>query len=356
MSEAAVRRDVPAVSALRIEPFRGGAAEWDAFVRAQRGFTHFHLHGWQRVMREALGHECRYLCARDAAGALEGVLPLVRVKSRLFGHYLVSVPFLNYGGPLGSAEAVRALSSHAVCLAKRDEVKLLELRCRVEQPLDLPVSHRKVTTVLDLAPGDPGAVFKRLPAALRNRIRKAQRSAVTVRFGADQVPAFHEVFSRHMRFLGTPTHGRRLFEVIAETFPGDSLFACAYVNGRPVAAGAGFIWGHEFEISWSSALREYDDLKANMGLYWGVMEHVTNAGCRVFNFGRSTPGSGTHRFKQHWDGRDEPLYWYDFSPSGVPAATPSPKEGSYAWGPRVWKRLPLALTRVLGPRIVRFLP
>ena len=356
MSEPAADLGAPVISALRIERFGGAAAEWDAFVRGQRGWTHFHRYGWKHVMEGALGHECRWLCARDARGALEGVLPLVRVKSRVFGHYLVSLPFLNYGGPLGSAEAVRALASHAACLARRDEVKLLELRSRVEQPLDLAVSHRKLTTVLDVVPGDPEATFKRVPAALRNRIRRSQREGVTVRIGPDQVGPFHEVFSRHMRFLGTPTHGRRLFETIAATFPEDSLFACAYANGRPVACGAGFIWGTEFEMTWASALREYDALKPNMGLYWGVMEHVIRAGCRTFNFGRSTPGSGTHQFKQHWGSRDEPLFWYDFSPAGQPAATPSPKEGSFAWGPRIWKRLPLGLTRALGPRIVRFLP
>jgi FemAB-related protein (PEP-CTERM system-associated) len=356
MSEAAVTSETQAISALRIESFRGTHAEWDAFVRAQRGWTHFHLIGWRRVMEEALGHECRYLCARDASGAIEGILPLVRVKSPVFGHYLVSLPFLNYGGPLGSDEAVRALASHAVCLAKRDRVKLLEMRSRHEQPLDLPVSHRKLTTVLDLVPGDAGAVFKALPSALRNRIRKAQRSGVTVRFGADQVAGFHRVFSRHMRFLGTPTHGCALFETIARVFPEDSLFACAYIGETPVAAGAGFFWNGEFEMTWASALREFDEAKANMGLYWGVIEHVTAAGCRVFNFGRSTPDSGTHQFKRHWGSRDEPLYWYDFSPRGEPVATPSPKEGAFSWGPRIWKKLPLPLTLWLGPRIVRFIP
>ncbi|NUQ22023.1 MAG: FemAB family PEP-CTERM system-associated protein [Gemmatimonadaceae bacterium] len=345
-----------ALSALRIGKYAGGDAEWDAFVRAQRGWTHFHLHGWRRVMERALGHECIYLCAHDAEGALEGILPLVRVKSALFGHYLVSLPFLNYGGPLGSEDAVRALASHATCAARRDEVTLLELRSRHEQPLDLPVSHRKLTTVLDLVPNDADAVFRAVPRSLRNRIRKAQRSGVTVRFGAEQVAAFHRVFSRHMRFLGTPTHGRKLFDEIAATFPEDSLFACAYIGETPVAAGAGFFWDGEFEITWASALREYDDAKPNMALYWALIERATNAGCHTFNFGRSTPDSGTHEFKKHWGSRDEPLYWYDFSPTGEAATTPSPKEGGYAWGPRIWKKLPLALTRLLGPRIVRFIP
>ena len=87
-----------------VQEYSGTSAEWDAFVRAQAGWTHFHQYGWRRVMENALGHETLYLSATDETGSLTGVLPLVRVKSRLFGHFLVSMPFLNYGGPLGVDE------------------------------------------------------------------------------------------------------------------------------------------------------------------------------------------------------------------------------------------------------------
>ena len=88
---------------MRVGSYDGEAAAWDAFVRPRDGWTAFHLFGWKRIMESALGHECVYLAAHDADGQLAGVLPLVRVKSRLFGHYLVSLPFVNYGGPPGSA-------------------------------------------------------------------------------------------------------------------------------------------------------------------------------------------------------------------------------------------------------------
>ena len=98
---------------LAVGRFSGRAEEWDELVLRSPGWTHFHLHGWRGVIERVFGHECIYLAARDNGDGLAGVLPLVRVKSLLFGHYLVSMPFLNYGGPLGSEEAVRALCDHA---------------------------------------------------------------------------------------------------------------------------------------------------------------------------------------------------------------------------------------------------
>lgn len=338
---------------MSLELYAGAPEAWDAFARGQTGFTHFHLYGWKDVIRRSFGHECLYLAARDPGGRLTGVLPLVRVRSALFGHYLVSMPFLNYGGPLGEAEAVRALAAEAVVRADAGGAKLLELRSRVPLPLDLPVSHRKITVVLDL-PGNGEALMKSFPAKLRSQVRRPAKEGVTVRFGPDQVSPFFEVFSRHMRDLGTPTLPRRFFEEIAGTFGESAWFGCAWLEERPVACGAGFVWGNEFEMTWASSLIQYNRIAPNMLLYFSFMERAMDAGLGVFNFGRCTPDGGTHRFKRQWGSRDEPLHWYQHA-RGI-AATPSPDDGAWSWGPRIWKKLPLPVATAIGPRIVRYIP
>ncbi|HKS05746.1 MAG TPA: FemAB family XrtA/PEP-CTERM system-associated protein [Gemmatimonadaceae bacterium] len=338
---------------MRVELFSGDAHTWDAFAAQQDGFTHFHRYGWRGVIESVFGHECSYLVARDG-DTLCGVLPLVRVKSVVFGHYLVSMPFLNYGGPLGSDAAVGALVDHVSVRATKDRAKLLELRSRRELPIDLRASHRKITVVLDLAP-TADATFKQFDAKLRSQVRRPQKEGVTVQFGRDQVDPFFHVFARHMRDLGTPTQSRRFFTAIADAFPEDALFACAYLRGQPVAAGCGFTFGTEFEMTWASSLREFNRESPNMLLYWACIERAVERGLKTFNFGRCTPGSGTHRFKMQWGGREEPLWWYGLS-STPDAATPSPNDGAYSWGPRLWRHLPTPLATALGPRIVRYIP
>lgn len=339
---------------LTVSLYPGPAEPWDAFIRGQVGWTHFHRFGWRRVLQRVMGHECPYLVAREADGTIAGVLPLVRVRSALFGHYLVSQPFVNYGGPLGTDAAIQALTAEAARLAESGGVKLLELRSRRELPLDLPVSHRKVTVVLDLPPGDPQATFKKFEAKLRSQVRKPGKEGVTIRFGHDQVRPFFQVFARHMRDLGTPTQPERLFAELAAEFPDDMWTACAYLGGMPVAGGIGFRWDNEFEMTWASSLHAHSRISPNMGLYWAFMEKCVQEGVTLFNFGRTTPGSGTHRFKMQWGGREEPLWWYQRA-DGV-AQTPSPDDARYAWGPRLWRKLPVSLATVLGPRIVRGIP
>jgi FemAB-related protein (PEP-CTERM system-associated) len=265
------------------------------------------------------------------------------------------MPFLNYGGPLGSAVAQRELAAQAAELARQQCAALLELRSRLPLPVDLAVSHRKIAVVLDLPPGDPERLWRLLDAKVRSQVRRPIKEGMTVRFGLDQVNPFFAVFSRHMRDLGTPTQPRRFFECIAETFPGDVWFGCAYLGSRPVAGGCGLRWDGEFEMTWASALAQYNRLAPNMLLYWAFMERAAREGLHLFNFGRCTPGSGTHRFKRQWGSRDVVLWWYQVA-RGTRAATPSPHDGAFALGPLVWKRLPLAVATALGPRIVRYIP
>jgi serine/alanine adding enzyme len=338
---------------LRVATWRGTPAEWDALVRGEQGWTHFHLYGWKDVIERTLGHDCLYLAAEDGSG-IAGVLPLVRVRSALFGHFLVSMPFVNYGGPLGSPEAVQALAVHAVELARQGGVKLLELRSRVPLPLELPASHRKITVVLDL-PSDPSTLWQALGSKLRSQIKRPQKEGLVVRFGPAEVDPFYAVFAEHMRDLGTPAMPRRFFRAIAEAFSEDAWFGCAYHQGRAVACGAGFRWGNELELTWASALGAYNRLAPNMLLYWAFMERAVQGGVTLFNFGRCSPGAGTHRFKRQWGSRDEQLWWYQLAERGA-AATPSPSDARYAWGPRLWRRLPLPLATALGPRIVRLIP
>jgi FemAB-related protein (PEP-CTERM system-associated) len=329
--------------------------DWDAFVRAQPGWTPYHLHGWRGALEEVYGHECVYLGARGGGGALRGVLPLVRVKSLLFGHYMVSMPFLNYGGPLGDADAVRALADAAVTLADDTGVGLLELRAAAELPVGLEVSHRKITVLLDLPTGSSATLWNDLPAKLRSQVRRPMKENVEVRFGPDELDPFYAVFARHMRDLGTPVLPKRFFAAAGDAL-GDSMwFGCAYLAGLPVAAGAGFRWADRFELVWASSLREHNRIAPNMLLYWRFMERCIEDGARVFDFGRCTPRAGTHRFKAQWGGRDQPLWWYQHG-ARAGGGTPSPDKGAFSYGPRVWSRLPLAVANALGPRIVKYIP
>ncbi len=330
------------------------ARRWDDFVRSRPESTFCQLHGWRPIVEEILGHETRYLMARAGDASVAGVLPLVRVRSRLFGDYLMSMPFLNYGGPLGDEDAVELLVRHARDVAEAADVDLLELRARSPLPGDLDTSDRKITVLLDL-PSDPEELWKALRSKVRSQVRRPMKEGMEVRTDLDQIRPFYDIYCRNMRDLGTPVLPLSFFTRVLHLFEDHITFAAVYHEGKAVAAGAGITHGSEFEITWASALREYSRMAPNMLLYWSLMEEMSRRGLETFNFGRCTPGGGTHRFKSQWGGRDVPLPWAQWSPDGVDA-TPSPDSPKYRLATSIWQKLPLAVTNRLGPVLARSLP
>lgn len=339
-----------------IECVESPPQDWDPFVEASARSTFCHLAGWQAVMTDLMGHECYYVVARNRDGDLVGGLPLVRVKSLLFGDHLISMPFLNYGGPLGSQEVCTLLVRSAKGLGDSLGTGLLELRTRypVEAP-DLEQVARKVTVVLPLPDAADVLWNDVFYSKLRTKLRRAGKEDFQVRMGQGLVDDFFRVFSRNMRDLGTPVLPPEFFRRLPEVFGGRVIVAVTYHRETPVAAACGFMHGGEFELTWSSAIREYNRLNPNMFMYWKLMDHIIESGGRAFNFGRSTPGSGTHQFKLSWGGHDESLPWLVHSSKGS-TRPPTPDDTKFALAIRAWRLLPVGLTRIIGPLLSPYLP
>ncbi len=330
------------------QPFSGAAAEWDAFVEAQPDATAAHLYGWRRVIERVYGHDCPYLATRDA-DSITGVLPLVDVRSLAFGRFLVSMPYLSAGGPLGNEDAIARLTQQASSLALRERARLVEFRCLQALYHGRPHAAEKVTCLLNL-PRDAGTLWSGLGGKLRSQIRRPQKAGIEVRFGAEQIEPFFRVFARNMRDLGSPAHPRHFFQLIQQELGERVWFGCAYLQGQPVAAGCALSFRGEVEMTWASSLREHSTHAPNMLLYWAFLERAVAHGLDRFNFGRCTPGSGSHKFKLQWGAADAPLFWYRW-PDDPQAGTPNQDRGTMAVAARLWRHVPVSIANLIGARL-----
>lgn len=340
---------------LSVEPFQGSDAEWDAFISRDEHSTFSHQGGWRSIMTDVLGHEGVYLVARDGEGTWRGVLPLVRVRS-LLGHFLISMPFINDGGPVGDAAAREQLVQHAVAEARRSGARLVELRSRRVEPGAVEPTHRKITVHLPLPASTELLWTETFRAKLRSQIRRPMKEGMVARSGAAELSLFYRVFARNMRDLGTPVLSRAFFERLALAFGDRVLFtSVATKGGNPAAAACTLLWRDEAEIVWASSLREYNHLSPNMLLYARTMEESITRGARLFNFGRCTPGGPTHRFKLQWGGQDVPLPWPTWS-RGEGEGIATGDSLKFRIATSAWSRLPLGVANRVGPMLARHLP
>lgn len=332
-------------------------AVWDAFVDSCPEATSYHLYAWRGVIEQSFGHRTHYLAALDGAGKVLGVLPLVHMKSALFGNFLVSVPFVNYGGLLCASPVARqSLLQAAENLRKTLGAEHVELRHLGFEVEGLPSREHKVTMVLPLqsAPDEQWSGFN---AKLRNQVRKAEKSGLECRIGhLEYLDDFYRVFARNMRDLGTPVYGKEFFRNVLGAFPDTTRIVTVSLEGKTVAAGILYRYRDRIEMPWASSIADFKALCPNNMLYWESIRFAIGLGCTQFDFGRSTPNEGTYNFKKQWGAEPVQLYWQylqDEEKALPELGTKSPK---YDAAIRIWKRLPLGLTKVIGPGIVRYIP
>lgn len=329
---------------------------WDEYVMQHPRATHCHLWSWKAVLENAFGHRTFYLLARNE-GRIAGLLPLAWQKSLAFGSFVTSLPFLNAGGPLAdSPEIERSLVDRAIDLVRDVNAHYLQLRYRGEYGLDLPAATHKVAAVCSVS-RDTEAMWKSFDSNNRRKVNKAIKSGMSASAeGAAALNDFYQLYARNMRDLGTPVYAKRFFTEVMRAFPQDSEIIVVRLGDEPVASALLLGFRGVLEATWMCSNWKFLPLQPNMLLYWTILKVAGERGFRLLDFGRSTRGSGTHKFKQLWDTEDVPLFWAQWSADGGMSGDLSPDNPKFQLAVRLWKKLPLGLSKTLGPHIVKNLP
>lgn len=327
----------------------GEDRRWDDYVLRSPESSHCHLSGWRRVVERGYGHQSCYLWAREN-GEVRGVFPLVSMRSFFVRRSFVSLPFLDDGGICADNELARGkLYQEAVQLYKSQKADFLDLRHRYKNTLGLPLNGDKVMMILDL-PDNPDELWKCFDAKLRNQVRKAQKSGLTAAWsGQEGLADFYKVFAANMRDLGSPVHSRKFFSAIFDEFPESAKFMLVRKESEVIGGAVCFFFKGNLIVPWASSLREYFSLCPNNLLYWEMLRWGCENGYRRFDFGRSSPDSGTYRFKKQWGVKEEPLHWQCLNRKVGQEVMPHAADAKYQWLIRAWSRLPLAVTKLAGP-------
>jgi len=334
----------------------GDESSWDSFVQQQAAATAYHRFGFLSLIRDTHGLTVYPLAAKDDAGSITGLLPVVHMKSALFGSFLVSLPYVNYGGVLANDNATGALLMEASqALAEHLGCSHTEIRETRERKAWYCRQHKASMT--RALPTTDEAFDKDIGAKLRSQCRKAAAHGATFRTGGVELLAdFYAVFSTNMRDLGTPIYQQSFFARLLDVLGDDAFIAVVYIDGKAVATGFLIAHGKTLEIPWASCLRRANRYDANMFLYRNILSEAIGRQFDFFDFGRSTIDGPTYRFKKQWGAVQQNLYWHYWlsNPDDPPGLNPdNPK---FRLVIAVWQKLPVFVTRIIGPFVAKHLP
>jgi FemAB-related protein (PEP-CTERM system-associated) len=326
------------------------AARWDAYVEP-RAAAATDLFAWGVVVRAAYGIESHFLAAMDG-DRIVGTLSLFELRHPAFGHYMATAVFGTDGGLHVDDDAARdALVAEARSLGERAGVSHVLIRTRDVGIAGADTDRRYVTALVDLG-GTSEAVFEALPGKTRNQVRRGMKEGFTIATGAAQIDPFFEVFHRHMRDLGSPAHGMHFYRLIQRHLASRAEFFVVR-DGSDVVGGALVFYVNGIASNYHTVtLRAYNPRCANYLLYWRIIEHAIGRGCRQLDMGRSEKESTQLAFKTNWTSTVEELQYHYLLLGGKSVPRLDPRSPRFRLAVAVWRRMPLALTRALGPRLI----
>lgn len=194
-----------------------------------------------------------------------------------------------------------------------------------------------------------------LPPNVRRKIRKAEKNGVEVLVGGPELyRAFFDIYAQNMHRLGAPTMSKQFYKGAVEAFGANGRFLIATYKGQAIGAAVWLQHQGKAEACWFATLDEYNALYTSYKLWWECIALACETGCSIFSFGRSTGGSGTHRYKSQWGTRNATLYW-NYS---HPVVKPVFRAGVLTFAmpsrdvlAKIWKYLPCFIVRWLGPLV-----
>jgi FemAB-related protein (PEP-CTERM system-associated) len=338
----------PDIAAL--EP--GAEREWDAFVDRHPDGSIFHRSAWVKIIGGVYGHDCPYRLARRG-GEIVGVLPLVHVRSPLFGKALISTGFGVRGGILAKDDAAfHALAEEAARLGRSRGVDYVELRHFRRSPLAWPTKDSLYVNFMKPLERDAVALFASLPATKRAEIRKAVKAGLKVKSDRD-VDTFYAIYAESLRNLGTPVYPKRFVEAVLSHFPQETEITTVYAEGRPISTILSFLFKGRVNPYYGGSLPQSRSLHADDLKYWSLMNRFALDGYEAFDFGRSKRETGSFAYKVNWGFEAAPMH-YQYHLVGQ-AALPdvNPLNPKYRLMVAGWQRLPLAIANRLGPWLAR---
>lgn len=330
--------------------------EWPQFVADNISSLPSHNPAWLSAIEQCFGHQSFILCARATSGELVAGLPITILQSALFGRFGVSVPYLNYGGIVSQYPNLhQRLFTELEALREQLDLKHIEIRS-IYTGLSTMVSTKKVGMVLPL-PMDNEILEKNLGSKLRAQYKKAEEYSPEVRFGkVELLDDFYNVLAHNMRDLGTPIYSKNWFSIILQHADIRAHLIVVYVNKKPVSTG--FLVQHNqlMEIPWASTLRSANKFNTNMWMYRQILAFAIEKGCKYFDFGRSTLGASTYKFKKQWGAQPCQHYWYSVLPQGSLTPELNPDNPKLKLLVAAWKWLPVWLSKIIGPKIISGIP
>jgi FemAB-related protein (PEP-CTERM system-associated) len=324
---------------------------WNNIVEENKESTVYHRYEWGKVLEKVHSHKVFFLEEE------RGTFPIAYIKSFLFGNRLISMPFADYGGPVGE---LNSLLDKLEKLAIKLNPDFIEVRTPLEEHRELLIEsgyEERVdycTFKLDLERGEE-KIWREMEKRTRNGITRALKEGLGLRRAKnlEGLRAFYHLYLKTMKRLGSPPQPYIFFEALWKEFARKDLMRIYFVvfDSKLISAMLFFTHNNKVHYAYSCSLYEYRKKRGNDFLLWNVIRNFSYEGFESFDFGRTRFNSGVYKYKRGWGGKEVSMpYYYKFYKKKLEER----QEVKYAKIAQLWsKYMPESLAKIVGPWIIK---
>lgn len=331
---------------------------WNDHVNRRTDTNFVDAWNWRDLMQKTYHLPTYSFWAKDENENICGLMALTHTRHPLLGSYLSTAVFDNWGGFYAdSSDAENALLScaHKLRLKLKAEYAVIRLpRDLTSYPTGWQKDSNRAWYSLSLL-GGADKIFAHLSQNLRSKVRRSMKQGFRARWGKRELlMEFHHTLSICMRELGSPLHPIQYYYNMFESIANSVDILLIDAPNRPAIGSVLMIrWKDRAVLLHGTILRTFRSNYAGNFMYWEVIRRYAEEKYISLDMGRSLSASGNETFKMEWKpARYELPEWYDISENtplpGLNQANPKFKLARY-----VWQRLPLALTKYLGPKLMQ---
>ena len=340
---------------------------WNEFVTRNPHSHVYHLWEWGDVLCRTYKYGRHYLAVKEDEDIF-GVFPCVFVKSLIFGKRLISLPFVEYAGPLLKNDmdpsTTKSVLTRLLDYSDRLSKKLKADYTEIRQPTQLlsPMLpsigfkslQRHITFRVDLTK-EESKLWRDLNKKCRNSLRKAMKMGIKIEeIDLDGLEQYYDLYLGAQKRRGSPPHSFDFFRRVYNTFKPAGLLwmTLAMYNDKPIAGVMVFCFKDKLYWFGNVTNRKYASLNPTNLLLWHIIQRGIENNFRVFDLGQTREEDrGVYHFKSGWGGSETNLE--DFVLSSKNVELPNPSQRKYVFLSRVWSMMPKALARRIGPKLIR---
>lgn len=343
----------PAGASQRLDPTE--KAGWDQMVASHRETTFFHGANWARVLRDTYGHRPHYFSVLEG-DRLAATLPVMEVDSPLTGRRGVALPFTDECPILTNGPGTTdTLLRDAVNLGRQRRWKYFEYR---GGKLSWPGASPSLSYFGHALPlsKDEDRIFSGFATRVRRGIRKAEKSEVRVEISQtlEAVQTYYRLHCQTRRKHGLPPQSfsffRNIFRHVLAN--GQGFVALGTYHGRPIAAAVFFHLGDKAIYKFGASEVAFHRLCGNNLVMWEAIKWYSSRGFSLLHFGRgSIANEGLRQFKLSYGTQEYHIDYFRYDLAK--AAFVSERDKVFGWFNRIFRIMPVPMSRLLGQMLYR---